>query len=53
MPPVTFEFLGSITQIELFAVRSRIHEISRFRKFYDRGRWRNRKGIANIRLFDG
>jgi hypothetical protein len=45
--------LGPITQIETFAVGSRIHEIPRLRKFYGRGRWRKRKGIAKVRLSDG
>lgn len=48
-----FELLGPITQIETFAVGSRIREISRLRKFYGRGRWRKRKGSAKVRLSDG
>ena len=48
-----FELLGLITQIETFAVGSQIREISRLRKFYGRGRWRKRKGIAKVRLSDG
>ncbi len=48
-----FELLGPITQIETFAVGSQIREISRLRKFYGRGRWRKRKGIAKVRLSDG
>lgn len=50
---VYFELLGPITQIETFAVGSRIREIARLRKFYGRGRWRKRKGIARVRLSDG
>ena len=48
-----FELLRPITQIETSAVGSQIREISRLRKFYDRERWRKRKGIAKIRLSDG
>lgn len=48
-----FELLGPITQIETFAVGSRIREIARLRKLYGRGHWRKRKGIARVRLFDG
>ena len=48
-----FELLGPITQIETFAVGSQIREISRLRKFYGRGRWRKRKGIAKVRLSNG
>jgi len=50
---VHFELLGPITQIETFAVGSQIREVSRLRKFYGRGRWRKRKGIAKVRLSDG
>jgi hypothetical protein len=50
---VYFELLGPITQIETFAVGSRIREIARLRKLYGRGHWRMRKGIARVRLFDG
>jgi hypothetical protein len=50
---VHFELLGSITQIETFAVGSRIRELARLRKFYGSGRWRKRKGIAKVRLSDG
>ena len=48
-----FDLLGPITQIETFAVGARIREIARLRKFYGRGRWRKRKGIAKVRLSDG
>ena len=48
-----FELLGSITQIETFAVGSRIRELASLRKFYGSGRWRKRKGIAKVRLSDG
>ena len=48
-----FELVGPITQIETFAIGSRIREIARLRKFYGRARWRKRKGIAKVRLADG
>ena len=48
-----FQLLGPITQIETFAVRSRIREITRLRKFYGKGRWGKRKDIARLRLSDG
>jgi hypothetical protein len=50
---VHFELLGPITQIETFAVGSRIREVARLRKFYGKGRWRKRKGIGKVRLPDG
>jgi len=45
-----FEILGEITQAETIATGSGIREIGRLRKRYGRGRWRKRKGIAEIRL---
>jgi hypothetical protein len=48
-----FEILGDIAQVETFAVGTAIREIARLRKFYGKGRWRKRKGIARVRLSDG
>ena len=48
-----FEILGEITQIKTFAAGSGIREVARLRKFYGKGRWRKRKGIARVRLTDG
>lgn len=48
-----FEILGEITRIETFAAGSSIREVARLRKFYGKGRWRKRKGIARVRLTDG
>ncbi len=48
-----FEILGDIAQIETFAIGAAIREIARLRKFYGKGRWRKRKGIARVRLSDG
>ena len=48
-----FEILGDIRQIETIATGSGVREIARLRKFYGKGRWRKRKGIAHIRLFNG
>ena len=48
-----FEILGDITDVETFATGSSIRELPRLRKFYGRGRWRKRKGIARVRLQDG
>jgi hypothetical protein len=45
--------LGQISEVETFAVGTGIREIVRLRRIYGRGRWRNRKGIARIRLSDG
>ena len=48
-----FQIIGEITHIETFDVGSSIREIARLRKYYGRGRWRKRKGIARVRLEDG
>jgi hypothetical protein len=48
-----FEILGEISGIETFATGSGIRELTRLRRVYGRGRWRKRKGFAQIRLSDG
>jgi hypothetical protein len=48
-----FELIGEITHVETFAVGSSIREIARLRRLYGRGRWRKRKGFAQVRLADG
>jgi hypothetical protein len=47
-----FEIVGEVTHVETFATGSSIRELQRLRKFYGRGRWRKRKGIARVRLPD-
>jgi hypothetical protein len=48
-----FEILGDISDLETIATGSGIREIARLRKKYGRGRWRKRKGVAEVRLNDG
>jgi len=48
-----FQITGTISDIETIATSSGIREIARLRKRYGRGRWRKRKGIAEIRLSSG
>ena len=48
-----FEILGDIAAIETIAAGSGIRELPRLRKRYGRGRWRTRKGVAEIRLKSG
>jgi hypothetical protein len=50
---MTFELLDEISEVETFAAGSKIREIARLRRVYGRGRWRKRKGIAQVRLPDG
>ena len=48
-----FEILGEISEVETIATGNGIREIARLRKRYGRGRWRKRKGTAEIRLAGG
>jgi len=50
---VFFEIRGNITEMETFAVGRGIRELPRLRKLYGRGRWRKRKGIADVELPNG
>jgi len=47
------EIVGPIRQEKTFATRSGIREIARLRRVYGKGRWRKRKGIAEVRFDDG
>jgi hypothetical protein len=51
--PMNFEIIGEIADIETFAVGSSIREVPRLRRIYGSGRWRKRKGVAQVRLADG
>lgn len=48
-----FEIRGEITHVETIATGSGIRELARLRKRYGRGRWRKRKGVAEVRLATG
>jgi len=48
-----FRVLGDIASVETIATGSGIREIARVRKRYGRGRWRKRKGVAEIELHGG
>lgn len=48
-----FEIVGEITNVETFAIGGSIRELPRLRRVYGPGRWRKRKGIAQVRLADG
>ncbi len=47
------EIIGEITDVEAFAVGTSIRELPRLRRDYGPGRWRKRKGIAQVRLPEG
>lgn len=48
-----FELFGEITDAETIAVGPSIRELPQLRKRFGHGRWRKRKGVANVRLRDG
>ncbi len=48
-----FEVVGKVSEIETFAVGAAIRELPRLKKVYGAGRWRKRKGNAQVRLEDG
>jgi hypothetical protein len=48
-----FEIIGTIAGEGTFATGSGIREIARLRKIYCHGRWRKRKGVAEIRFENG
>jgi hypothetical protein len=48
-----FKIIGEITNVETFAVGSGIRELPRLRRVYGKGRWRKRKGVAQVQLSDG
>ncbi len=48
-----FKIIGPIRQETTFATGSGIREIARLRRFYGKGRWRKRKGIAEVEIEDG
>jgi hypothetical protein len=50
---MNFEIISEITNIEVIAVGSAIHDLPRLRKMYGKGRWRKLKGVAKIRLRNG
>ena len=48
-----FEIISEITDIQIIAVGSSIHEIKRLRKQFGPGRWRKLKGSGLVRLPGG
>jgi len=50
---VEIEIVGKISRPETIAVGRRIRELERLQRVYGSGRWRKRKGIAEVRLPDG
>jgi hypothetical protein len=45
-----FEIIGKIENPETFATGKGIRELPRLQKAYGKGKWRKRKGIAQVKL---
>ena len=50
---MNFKIIGKIAQETTFASGNGIREIARLRRVYGKGRWRKRKGIAQIQFENG
>lgn len=50
---VDFEIAGKITGTETIAIGRSIRELPELSARFGHGRWRKRKGVANVRLSDG
>jgi len=48
-----FQIVGPVTSVETIATGTGIRDLGMLRKRYGLGKWRKKKGIANIRLPDG
>ena len=48
-----FEVIGKIENQKTFAVGKGIRELARLERIYGKGRWRKRKGVAEVKLPDG
>lgn len=48
-----FEIIGEIKEIETIAVGLGIRDRKRLWKMYGKGRWRKRKGVADVKLISG
>jgi hypothetical protein len=50
---LAFEIVSKITEMQTIAVGSSIRELPELRARFGSGRWRKRKGVADVRLSDG
>ena len=50
---VSFEIIGRPSYVEVIAAGASIREIRRLRRAFGRGRWRELKGFACVRLATG
>ena len=49
---IDFKLFGEITDAETMAIGPSIRELPQLRVRFGHGRWRKRKGVANVRLRD-
>ena len=50
---MNFEIISEITDVETIAIGSSIHEVPQLQARFGRGRWRKKKGVAVVRLYNG
>ena len=50
---VDFEIVGRISGAETIAIGREIRELRQLQTRFGRGRWRKRKGVANVSLRNG
>ncbi|HXD34345.1 MAG TPA: hypothetical protein VN643_24720 [Pyrinomonadaceae bacterium] len=48
-----FEVVGGISEVETIRIGRGIRELPQLQARFGRGRWRKRKGVANVSLPDG
>lgn len=48
-----FQVVERISEVETFAIGSRIRELRRLQRAYGLGHWRKCKGVASVKLEDG
>jgi hypothetical protein len=48
-----FEIISDVEDQETFATGKGIRELSRLQRIYGKGKWRKRKGVADVKLSDG
>ncbi len=48
-----FDIIGEVTDQEIIATGSSIHELSRLNRVYGNGRWKKMKGCADILIKGG
>lgn len=48
-----FEVVGPIRSVQTIATGREIRQLRRLRRVHGKGKWRKRKGVAQVRLLDG